>query len=71
MVSKRMLAEYASISMMAAFTENNIQQSRRANKPIREITPPIPNGAKVWPEYGNVVAINEANAIRKYNKLPK
>lgn len=33
------------------------------NNPVK----PTPAGAKVWTEYGNVTAINEANAIRKYN----
>jgi hypothetical protein len=33
--------------------------------------PPLPKGAKVWHAYGGVIAINEANAKRKFNKLNK
>lgn len=29
----------------------------------------LPKGHKRWPEYGNVIALNKKNAIKKWKKL--
>jgi len=36
-----------------------------------EVRRPVPRGARKWPQYGGVVAINERNAKRKFNSLKK
>ena len=42
---------------------------RHEMKPAKKVTPPLSKGCKVWYEYGGVIALNEKNAIRKFNKL--
>lgn len=64
----------AGLAMVASLASEDFyasppKGSTEGGEPIRQVDPPLPKGAKVWAEYGNVVAINEKNAKRKYQKL--
>jgi hypothetical protein len=62
------------MGVMFAMLASNQPTIGRSDHPLRMpkiVNPHLPKGAKVWHEYGGVIAINEANAKRKFNKLNK
>jgi hypothetical protein len=60
------------MGLMFAMLANNQGTIGRSDHPLlipKTVKPPIPKGCKVWHEYGGVIALNEASAKRKYEKL--
>ena len=67
-MNRKMIKAMLSVAMVVSMDsiDNPLMHE---TKPTKKVTPPIPKGAKVWHEYGGVIAINETNAKRKFNKL--
>lgn len=42
---------------------------REPHRQYDKVRRPIPKGARKWPAYGSVVALNEENAIRKHHSI--
>lgn len=60
---------YEKMAEVAISHGNKGIETRTPHYQYKKVRRPVPRGARKWPQYGNVVAINERNAIRKHNAI--